>query len=644
MDPSKVVRRVQLSCLTPASHKVVGVANSRRNGQNPQNTAESESPHQTRPELKPRQDDGYQSFQLGPFPKPTSTISAAAQTTSDVCPGANGTSYTSDANIPYQVICNIDFQGHDFPFQHVGSFEGCVQKCDAWNFINHHVQCIAALYVPYREDDADDCYLKSDISDPSDPPYTIQAAIRLTEQGVAASDTSASFSQPATTAISSETSLATASATLDTASMTSAVSETASSAAAISATATATSPAATSATATSAAPSASGSTAPSGSEPGVTYASGNDVIVPQVQTTHLQGPSRNTPSTQYVAYEAPSGITLANSLLMVGVNGDLSTGYDISLETGILEVNVSTQSLLKSLTDTPHLSRDGGQGGYINGEHLFIFCDTGSYSTTTSSTNGKFLGFTSSSVAIDSGMNGLQGQALNLVDGIGEWSDDVGRMRGFVPFTEGEQAYNLKMQGAGQRYAIWPESSIIPLDATSGILFAPIVYDNVNQDTKAAVFTYTGATLVTVTAGGKGGPIATRTVKKIFDQDEVEWGCAGGIRSWGPSGIGGDDGKVYIFGNIQGGILLGRTNPADIADRTSVRLVRRPNETKLTGNSSSIGMEVMIGQRLPQHRRPRTSSPRDRSWISTSSTLLVISPSSSSISLCMRTARSTTAT
>ena len=577
MNPFKVVSRVQLPCLIASAYMIIGVEDSRGNGQNAHNLSRIKSPHQTQAELKPRQDDGYQSFQLGPFPKPTSTISAAAQTTSDVCPGANGTSYTSDANIPYQVICNIDFQGHDFPFQHVGSFEGCVQKCDAWNYINHHVQCIAALYVPYREDDADDCYLKSDISDPSDSPYTIQAAIRLTEQGIAASDTSASFSQPATSAYSSETSPAAASATLNTASFTSTTSNIASTAAAASATATVTA-AATSAAATSAAPSASGSTAPGGSEPGITYGSGNEVIVPQVKTTHLQGPSQNTPSTQYIAYEAPSGITLANSLLMVGVNGDLSTGYDISLETGILEVNVSTRSLLKSLTDTPHLSRDGGQGGYINGEHLFIFCDTGSYSTTTSSSNGKFLGFTSSSVAIDSGMNGLQGQALNLVDGIGEWSDDVGRMRGFIPFTEGEQAYNLKMQGAGQRYAIWPESSIIPLDATSGIMFAPIVYDNVNQDTKAAVFTYTGATLVTVTAGGKAGPIATRTVKKIFDQDEVEWGCAGGIRSWGASGIGGDDGKVYIFGNIQGGILLGRTNSADIADRTSVSLVSRPSE------------------------------------------------------------------
>lgn len=89
------------------------------------------------------------------------------------------------------------------------------------------------------------------------------------------------------------------------------------------------------------------------------------------------------------------------------------------------------------------------------------------------------------------------------------------------------------MQGQVQRYAVWPESSIIALDATTGIIYAPIVYDNVNEDTKAAVFTYTGTTLLTVTAGRKDGPIAQRSVDKIFDQDEVKWSCAGGIRGWG---------------------------------------------------------------------------------------------------------------
>ena len=219
----------------------------------------------------------------------------------------------------------------------------------------------------------------------------------------------------------------------------------------------------------------------------------------------------------------------------------------------------------------------------VNGEHLFIFCDTGSYSTTTATKNGNFLGFVSSSVATDVGMKGLSGGALNLQDGIGEWSDNSGRLRGFAPLTEGEMAYNQVLQGQGQRYAIWPESDIIPLDATTGIIYAPIVYDNVNEVTKAAVFTYTGATLLTITAGGKGGPVAQRTVDKVFQQDEIEWGCSGGIRSWGPSGIGGDDGQVYLFGIIAGGILLGRTSPAHVADVNSVSKSRGMSTAPLLG-------------------------------------------------------------
>ena len=268
----------------------------------------------------------------------------------------------------------------------------------------------------------------------------------------------------------------------------------------------------------------------------------------------------------------PAEITLDKSLLTVGANGDLTTGYSLSPDTGVLEVNVSTQSLLTELKNTPHLSRDGGRGGYLNGQHLFIFCDTGSYSPPSSTSNGNFLGFVSSSVAIDTGMNGLSGGALNLQDGMGEWSDNAGRMRGFAPLTEGEAAYNVAMQGNGQRYAVWPESDIIPLDATTGLIYSPIIYDNVNMATKAAVFTYTGSTLLKISGGGKGGPVAQRIVDKIFNQDEIEWGCAGGIRSWGTSGIGGDDGSVYLFGNLSGGILLARTSAANVADRNSVSL------------------------------------------------------------------------
>lgn len=467
--------------------------------------------------IAPRQDNGYQSFVLGGFSNPTPTASSVAlsATATSVCPAGNGTTYTSDAGIVYQIICNTDFPDDDYPFQLVDSFAGCVQKCDAYNYNAHHVQCVAALFIASRDEDANDCYLKSSIDDPTPTTLQIQGAIRI---GYASSSAATSSSSTITSSSSSVS--ATTSASIV-------------------------------------------------SSPGVTYASGDSVIAPKVAGTYLQGPSQNTPSSEYLDIEAPAGITLAKTLLTSGVNSDLSTDYPISPETGVLEFNISTQSYLSPLTDTPHLSRDGGKGGMLNDEHLFIFCDTGSYSPPTSTAEGNFLGFVSSSVAIDVGMNGLSGKALDLQDGIGEWSDNVGRMRGFAPLTTGEMAYNEALQGNGQRYAIWPESSIIPLDSTTAIIYAPIVYDNVNMATKAAVFTYTGSTLLTITVGGKGGPVAERTVDKIFDQDEVEWGCAGGLRSWGASGIGGDDGNVYLFGNVAGGLLVARTSATTVGDRDS---------------------------------------------------------------------------
>jgi len=495
--------------------------------------------------IAPRQDGSYQSFVLGPYPQPTSSSPRPSATASSVCPHGNGTTYTSAANIQYQIVCDVDFPDDDYPFQLVTSFEACIQKCDAYNYDHHHVQCLAALFVPSREADADDCYLKSSTSNPTPSSIGVQGAVRLS--GVKIASASSAIG-PSISSSASQSNVKTSSLS------------------AIAGPSSLISFPATSRQISN--PVASG--APSGSASGVTYASGKSVIVPKVVGKHLHGPTQNQPSQQVIDYKAPVEKPLTKSLLKVGVNGDLSTGYDVSLQTGVLEVNISTQSMLRPLNQKPHISRDGGRGGFVNGQHLFVFCDTGSYTQPTLSAQGKFLGFVSSSVAIDTGMNGLFGKGLNLQDGIGEWSDDNGRMRGFAPLTEGENAYNQKMQGQGQRYAIWPESSIIPLDAKTGIIYAPIVYDNVNMQTKAAVFTYTGATLLTITTGGKGGPYAERTVPKIFAQDQIGWGCAGGIRSWGPSGIGGDDGSVYIFGGVDGGILLARTSPLNVGDVTAV--------------------------------------------------------------------------
>ena len=288
-------------------------------------------------------------------------------------------------------------------------------------------------------------------------------------------------------------------------------------------------------------------------------------------SSKIHGPTINKPTNKFMNQTNAPDTKLDPSLLKNQYDSRLSVDFPISPDTGILNVNDTTQPLLAPLSDVPHLSRDGGKGGELAGNHIFLFCDTGSYKSTTNGSYGQFQGFVSSSVATDVGMHGLYGNPLSLEDGTGQWSDDVGRMRGLVPLTEGEQEYNMAMQGtAGKRYAIWPESSIVPFSGDKGIVFAPIIYDSVDQTTRSADFLTTGNTLLTITAGGSGGPIGERTVFRMFNQTDVQYGSKGGIRSWGPTGIGGNDGRVYIFGMTRGGLLVGRTDTYKVADKSTV--------------------------------------------------------------------------
>jgi hypothetical protein len=263
---------------------------------------------------------------------------------------------------------------------------------------------------------------------------------------------------------------------------------------------------------------------------------------------------------------------LESTLLKPGINCDLITQFEIAGDTGPLRSDSSPlKDKLVDLSVIPHLSRDGGKGGELDGQHLFIFCDTASFTTTNETHKGEMVGFTSSSVAIDDSSNGISGKPLTLIDGIGQWNDDVGRMRGYSPMTNGEESFNIALSGDGFRYAVWPESSIIPLNKTHALQYASLVYDEVNMSNQDAKFTTIGNTLLTISLDKKYGPTAERTVKRLFHQGEVMWGSIGGIRSWGSEGIGGTDGKVYVFGATPQGVLVARAEAAKVSDRDSVR-------------------------------------------------------------------------
>lgn len=225
---------------------------------------------------------------------------------------------------------------------------------------------------------------------------------------------------------------------------------------------------------------------------------------------------------------------------------------------------------MKPLKYNPLLSRDGGKGGNINGVNFFIFADTDIASPANGSTLGTFEGFVSNSVAVDVGLGPASGKALTIQDGAGEWCNNAGTMRGFIPMTTGEQKYNTLFETKGQRYAIWPETSIIPVTNDTAVMFAPIIYSDSNTTSGTVTFPYAGSTqvLVTIPNPDAGGPVATRPNPLMWGSTDVEWGCVGGIRSWGASGVGGTDGNIYIFGAVTKGLLMARVPAVSVTDKT----------------------------------------------------------------------------
>ena len=286
---------------------------------------------------------------------------------------------------------------------------------------------------------------------------------------------------------------------------------------------------------------------------------------PSISDRKLLGSSNNNPTKQYVKHAPVLPQKLAETILVPGINVDLINNYGLASDTGVWTTNdLQGSEQLEDLTVTPRLSRDGGKGGTIDGTHLFVFCDTASYSP-----SGQMVEFVSSSVAVDQDMNGLDGKALSLVDMVGGWQDDVARLRGLSPMTTGEESFNKALSGQGYRYAVWPESSLIPLNKTHSLLYASLVYDEVDMSTQDANFTTLGNTLLMVSVDSKYGPFAQRMVKQLFKQDEVTWGSLGGLRAWPEAGSGGHGGKIYLFGQVDGGVLVARTTPNGITDRSS---------------------------------------------------------------------------
>jgi len=421
----------------------------------------------------------------------------------------------------WTMLCDIDFLAQDiYPFFLAKSFENCLKYCEEYNDEHGEDRCAGFVFAPDRSNLDNDCYLKSTLDNAIYPAtlHLLGASIHPTT----ATSTVISSVPPATQAPTTTTSTTESIVTpprLPT---------------------------------QPADPVASGE---STSEQGPVVQG----RVPTVTRSTYLGTSVDEVASEYVSHAPAKPQQLSGAMLEVGINVDLITGYPLAPDTGTWTSDDASTYHLATMSVTPRLARDGGRGGNINGTNVFIFCDTSTYGKDKDAVLGYLNGFVSSSVAVDESMNALVDRPLSLTNSLGQWQDDVGRMRGWVPMTTGEEAFNTAISGQGYRYAVWPNSSPIPLNSTHAIIYAPLVYLEVDmQDQSSPRYTSLGNTLLLISIDPVYGPHADRLHNQFFAQNETNWGSLGGIRAWGSNGQDAVDGDLYVFGQADNGILLGK--------------------------------------------------------------------------------------
>lgn len=434
------------------------------------------------------------------------------------CDETNGTIFINN-NSTWTLLCDIDFFAQDiFPFILARSFGGCMQYCDNYNTERGHGACAGFVYAPTRSNLDNDCYLKSSLNDSVFPAtlHLIGASLHpeTVTSNVIATNMPATPLLPITT-LTIESIVT-----------------------------------------------------PPKLDSRPTSVSPQQNRIPSVNKSTFLGTSVDEVASQYISHTPAKSQLLAAAVLEPGVNIDLITSYPLASDTGTWTSYELSTYQPANMTVRPRISRDGGRGGKVDGTNIFIFCDTSTYGEVKDPTLGYLNGFVSSSIAVDESMNALSGNALNLINSLGQWQDDVGRMRGWVPMTTGEEAFNVAISGKGYRYAVWPNSSPISLNQTHAIIYAPLVYVQVDmQDQSSPGYTSLGNTLLLVSIDPVYGPHADRLHNQFFTQDEVSWGSLGGIRAWTSTGQDMIDGEIYLFGQAGEGVVVSKVSANDFTDR-----------------------------------------------------------------------------
>lgn len=461
------------------------------------------------------------------------------------CSSANGTLILGPNSSIWRLLCDTDFYMQDiYPFFRAATFKDCLSFCDNYNLVRAG-SCAGFVFAPDRVPYDNDCYLKTAVESRIYP-----ATIHLV---------GAVFEGHRQTSTVTEDIIVTITSTL-----------------------------------------APGQPTPILPPPTFSAVKQESGHIPTVVKHVYLGPSVDKPAARYVKHALARPIKLAASILEPGTNINLITGYPLASDTGSWTINdVEAGYKPSSMSITPRISRDGGRGGKINGTSVFIFCDTSTFGEERHSVLGYMNGFVSSSVAVDKDMFGISYKPLTLENPIGQWQDDVGRMRGWVPMTEGEEAFNTAISGDGYRYAVWPNSSPISLNASHAVIYASLVYLEVDmQDQSSPRYTSLGNTLLLVHIDPVYGPHAARLQNQFFTQNEVNWGSLGGIRSWSASGTSDLNGSMYLFGQGSAGILVAKVAATDFEDKSKYQYWTgsswSPNMLPLSASANT----VMVNQQV----------------------------------------------
>lgn len=239
----------------------------------------------------------------------------------------------------------------------------------------------------------------------------------------------------------------------------------------------------------------------------------------------------------------------------------------------------------------PSYGMDGSPGGFVNGSSIFIFADTDA-----TSSDGKWQGIWSNSVAVDIGMKAAPGQAPIIRQRTGSISGANGGLRHFVQPTVGEQAWfsSLGSKGYSGRVAIWSNSAITELRDGVAIQWTPLL---VQWNTGTFRQTVVGSTLYEITVPQqRSGPVTNRVAPVLHTSSSSYAlpGTASGYRSWGADGPGGTQGMVYAFSNDGNGLYVARVLATQVAT-ASAYSYWHPDTKQWTDTPSTIPFIQYMG-------------------------------------------------